>query len=173
VSEHRRPYHSAEEVFGITDREKLWDKVSDIRFNAILQDPQTTIHEVTTSYNNYGEYLFVTVSRERDGQRRALTMWGLGYHESREQWITDHWRYHSTNMSFVTGKELTLEEAQRLIQERREEIQPYITDDPPSDRAMLFSLLAELVDEDGASVELEDLENLMGSHLFGDIPEDE
>ena len=167
MSEYHNANYSAEEVFGLTNREKLWDKISDMRFNEILQDPLTTIHQVTTSYNNYGEYLFVTVSRERDGQRRAITFWGIGFHESREQWITDHWRYHSTNMRFVAGKELALEKAQRLIQERRAEIQPYITDDPPSARAVLFALLAELVDEDGATVELEDLE-----HLLGDWPED-
>lgn len=51
-SEHRRPYKTAEEVFGLTDREKLWNKISNARFHEILTATPTTIHDVSVTYND-------------------------------------------------------------------------------------------------------------------------
>ncbi len=157
----RRSYPRAAEVFGLTEREQLYYRLSEKRFQEILSDPATTIHQVNLSLNTFGEYVFVTVSREVEGQRAILTMYSLGYHEQREQWITGHWYWHSSHpMTTLVQQQIPLAEAQRLIQERRDEIQASITDDAPSQRAILFAFLAEITDEDGAVSELEDLEYL-------------
>ncbi len=154
----RRSYPRATEAFGLTEREQLYYRLSDKRFRAILTDPATTIHQVSLSLNTFGEYVFVTVSREIKGQRAILTMYSLGYHQQREQWIVDHWYWYSSHpMTTLTQQRVPLAEAQRLIQQRREEIQASITDDAPSQRAVLFALLAEVTDEDSAMTELEDL----------------
>ncbi len=154
----RRSYPRAAEVFGLTEREQLYYRLSETRFQEILSDPATTIHQVNLSLNTFGEYVFVTLSRETEGQRAILTLYSLGYHEQREQWITGHWHWHSSHpMTTLVQQQIPLAEAQRLIQQRRDEIQPHITDDAPSQRAVLFALLAEVTDEDSAITELEDL----------------
>jgi len=55
----RKPY----EVFGLTENEVLRWRVNQERFLEILEDEQTKIHTVTPSSNEYGDFLFVTVSR--------------------------------------------------------------------------------------------------------------
>jgi len=44
------------------ERERLYDRISHERFMAILSGEQTTPHSITISSNNYGEFLFVTLS---------------------------------------------------------------------------------------------------------------
>ena len=144
--------------FGFTEHEQLWDRISDTRFQAFLTDEATTIHKIEIDANNYGEFAFVTVSREAGGQRSIITLWGLGYHEYRERWITDHWRWYKGNQfPAILTQNLQLEEAQERLTERRQEIAPYVSQDSQSRRARLYELLAELTDEDGAYTELEDL----------------
>lgn len=60
--------------FGLTEHEKLWDQVSDERLRALIEDPATTIHKLDVDANNYGEFVFVTLSREEEGQRQLLTL---------------------------------------------------------------------------------------------------
>ena len=146
------------EPFSFTEHEKLYDRISDARFNALIEDENTTIHKVETDANNYGEFAFVTVSREAQGQRNLLTLWGLGFHEQRERWITDHWRWYRGNQfPAILEQQVTLEEVQTLLEQRRQEIAPYASEETQSARAKLYEMLADLTDEDGAWVELEDL----------------
>ena len=156
--EHKsRPYHSDAEKFGLTDQEQLWDQVSDTRLQEILNDPATTVHEVNVSANTYGEFLFIVVSRVVDGRQIVLTLFGLGYHDYREEWITDHWRWYSSHVSFAKDKQLSRADVLRKIEARRREIAEDSTDHNPSDAAVLFSLLADMGDDDGAYSFLDDL----------------
>ena len=47
-----------------------------------------------------------------------------------------------------------------IVQRRRENITPGVREDTQTERGILFELLADLTDEDGALAELEDLDNL-------------
>ena len=58
---HKKPY----EVYGFTEKECLYWRVSQERFDAILDDELTIIHDIRESSNNYGEFLFVTTSRKK------------------------------------------------------------------------------------------------------------
>lgn len=156
------------EGFEFTEREELFGRVRDERFAKILADSRTTVHEITEDSNNYGEFLFVTVSRP-DGNRRAcLTFYGLGYHEYRERWIIDEWAWYEANATAERlGQEIPKHQAEAMIRERRESITPYVGQEEQSPRAKLFELLADLTDEDGAYVELEDLGDV-ADWLLGD-----
>jgi len=81
----KRPY----EVFGFTEKERLFWHVSEDRFKEIIEDKHTLIHEVNESSNNYGYFLFVTTSRPGVLGRVAMTFCGLGYHEYRGRLLTE------------------------------------------------------------------------------------
>lgn len=49
------------------------------------------------------------------------------------------------------------EEAQELISRRREEIAPYVNQQPQSGRGKLFEMIADLTDDDAALTEIDDL----------------
>jgi hypothetical protein len=165
------PRHSpTTEAFGFTEREDLFKRLSDRRFRQILADEQTLVHEISESYNNYGEFLFVNVSRPTPAGRLSVSLYGLGYHEYRERWYTDEWHwYRANNHAEQLEKTVNKADAERLIEERRATIAPYIHPQPRSGRARLFELLAELTDEDGAYIELED----MGDLADRLVPDDE
>jgi hypothetical protein len=147
-----------EDVYGLTERERLWDRISDKRFQAILAHEETAIHEIEVSTNNYGEFLFVSTSRSPGESRACVTFFGLGYHEHRERWLTEEWFwYHGNAFSQVMNKTLSKEEATQLLQERREEIAHLVGKTMQSGRGKLFEMLADLTDDDGAISELEDL----------------
>lgn len=144
--------------FAFTEQERLYERISHERFTTFLSDEQTAIHTIELSSNNYGEFLFVTMSRATGEDRKFLTFWGAGYHESRERWLTEEWRWYETQQ-FLHQKPQNLDpdDARAQIQERLDEIAPYLTPSNPSRRAQLFSMLADLTDEDGATTEMEDL----------------
>lgn len=147
-----------DDSFGFTDHERLFDRIGHERFMAILTSEQTAVHFVEVSANNYGEFLFVTMSRPMGDNRTYLTFWGLGFHEQRERWITDEWQWYGLQPSRqMTPQTIAREDAQTLIQARIDEIAPNVTPSHQSKRAQLFELLADLTDEDGATTELEDL----------------
>jgi hypothetical protein len=54
-------------------------------------DYHTIIPTVQPSSNDFGEFLFVTTSRPSAKDQLAITLYGLGYHEHRERWITRKW----------------------------------------------------------------------------------
>lgn len=149
--------------FGFTEKDRLYDRITGERLEAILKEAQTAVHKVELSSNNYGEFLFVTLSRPANVNRVALTFWGLGYHEYRERWLTDEWNWYQTSLRPAETEPLEKSEVLRLLQERHEEIAAYSRDASQTRRGALFELLADLTDEDGAWAELDDLD-----HLFGD-----
>ncbi len=88
-----------------------------------------------------------------------MTFWSLGFHELRERWLTDEWRFYETQQFLhQIPQKIAVEDAQMLIQDRRDQIAPDVTPLHQSKHAQLFELLADLTDEDGAYTELEDLD---------------
>src|SRR6266567_4696151 len=85
-----------EDAFGLTEEERLRDRISYARFMNLVADEQTAVHQIEVSSNNYGEFLFCTLSRPRGEGRAFLSFWGCGFHESRERWLTDEWRWYET-----------------------------------------------------------------------------
>lgn len=157
----RRPY----EVFGLTEREKLFWRVKQERFTEILNDEQTLIHDVKESSNRFGEFLFVTASRpgEMGAQGRiCMTFYGQGFHEYRERWLTNEWFwYQATTHPNLLSQQIPKEEAGEKIAQHRELIWPHVSLDTQTDQGVLFETLADLTDDDGALAEMEDLDGLM------------
>jgi hypothetical protein len=160
---HQRPF----EVYGFTEKECLYWRVSHDRFITILDEDQTMIHQVQESSNNYGDFLFVITSREGQSGRICMTFYGMGFHQFRERWFTNEWYWYQSNFNpNLLRERLTKEEAQALIQQRLDDIRPEITETIQSERGRLFEMLADITDEDGAWAEMQDMENL--SDFFGD-----
>jgi hypothetical protein len=152
---HQRPY----EIFGLTEKEALFWRVDQKRFQEILSDEKTIVHSIQESSNTYGEFLFVTTSRPGNNERVAMTFYGQGFHEQRERWISDEWFWYETNLD-PDKKQQTIEKdkANEQINQHLESIQPDMHEVDQSERGKLFEILADLTDEDGALAELEDLE---------------
>lgn len=152
----RRP--RAAEIFGLTRNEQLFDQVSHARLMAFVADETVTVHKVEETYNNYGGFLFVTLSKEAEGRRVLLTMWGQGFHESRERWLLDEWFWYEAHPFPQTlEKHIANAEAKRQIEAHRASIAPETRETTQSKRGQMFELLADLTDEDGAAGEIEDL----------------
>ncbi|MEZ4667883.1 MAG: hypothetical protein R3E39_08210 [Anaerolineae bacterium] len=151
-----------EDVYGLTEHERLFDRISDERFRTLVQDIETIVHKMEVSANTYGEFLFVTTSRTVDTDRHRITFWGLGFHEYRERWLTQEWFWYvSMSNPEIDEIELTKEEVEALLKERRDEIAPYSNQDSQSERGKLFDMLADLTDDDGIYADMEDLDNLL------------
>lgn len=147
-----------QEIYGFTDREQLWDRITDGRFNAIIADEQTAIHQIELSTNNYGEFLFVATSRGAGDKRACVAFFGLGYHEHRERWITEEWFWYRANeFPGVLKRQVSKEEAQEVLCERRAAIAGYASQQTQSKRGKLFEMVADLTDDDGAISEMEDM----------------
>src|SRR5688572_21174815 len=144
--------------FEFTEQERLWERVSHERLLAMLEQPDTTIHEVSPSSNTYGEFLFVSLSKRNDPFRGYVTFWGLGYHDQRERWLTKEWFwFRSTARSSILDNSIPLDEAKTIIAQRQKDIETWAMDaEPQSERGQLFETLADLTDEDGAYSELQD-----------------
>lgn len=100
----------------------------------------------------------VTLSRPAGKQHVFLTFYGLGFHEGRERWIHEEWYWYES----VRGKELKQQsvpnqDARWLIEARYQEVQSQAHQAEQTSRGRVFELLADLTDEDGATIEMEDL----------------
>ncbi len=149
----------ASEGFGFTDNERLFSRVHDRRMNQFLTDDMTRIHDIELSSNNYGEFLFVTLSREDDPERGYVTFFGLGFHEGSDRWIINEWFWYRGNgRTDLKHEQIAHEQALLLVEAQRAEVQGYAALQwPQSKRGQLFEILAELTDDDAATAELEDL----------------
>lgn len=167
--QHEKPPRPRPEVeFGLTDRERLFDRVSHDRLLGFLNDETTTVHRLEASHNNYGEFLFVWTSKPGQERRIWMTFYGLGYHEQRERWVTEEWFWYRGNpLPENLQQDISREEAVKLVQERLKSISPYAGQQEQSQRGKLFEMLADLTDEDGAYSEMQDLDYLAG-RLFDD-----
>ena len=157
-----RPY----EVFGLTEKEALWWRVKDERLREIIFDNRTTIHRMSESSNNFGDFMFVTTSRNTRQERIGMTFFGLGFHEHRERWITNEWHWYQTSIHpHMVGERITKEEAEEVLKQRLESISPYLNEDTQTQRGKVFEILAELTDDDGALAEMEDLDKSLDNWL--------
>ena len=162
----QKPY----EVFGFTEKESLFWRVSQNRFDEILNDKQTIIHSIDETSNSYGEFLFVTASRPGEQDRIFMTFFGLGYHEYRERWISDEWFwYQSSPTPQLLEKKIEKDEVNKKLSERQDFISPYLSQNTQSSRGHLFETLADMTDEDGAMAEMEELESLDRWLVFIDL----
>ena len=166
TKEHCQP---SPEGFKFTENEQLFSRVSDSRFRELVFSPQTTIHTARIDGNNYGEFVFVTVSRPNGDRKDVYTFWGLGMHEPRDRWLIGEWFYHRANQFPATLKRrISQIEVEDLLRERQADIAPYAEKHEQSRRGQMFEDLAELADDDGIMSEMEDLGGLFGA-LFDDF----
>jgi hypothetical protein len=161
---HERPKPNT--AFGFTEREVLWDRIGHGRFEKILADEQTTIHDIHLDSNNYGEFLFVTTSRPAGEQGSALTFFGLGYHEHRERWLADDWFWYETSLRDRNAVPLPKDEVLKIIQERHAEVLGYAAGQIQSERGKLFEVIADLTDDDGALSDFEDFGGWLSDDEF-------
>lgn len=147
---------SAANGFSFTEREQLFDRISHERFLSILRDTKTHIHNLNLSTNTYGEFLFVTASRPNTESWEWITFWGLGLHERRERYLLDEWFWYKAH---PTEKLRCIwidpDSALAHIQIRREEIEPDAKILKQSKQGLLFEMLADLTDDDGASMDMD------------------
>jgi hypothetical protein len=163
----KRPY----EIFGLTEKEALYWRVTDQRFRSLLDNKETIIHRIEASSNNFGEFLFVTASRPGEQGRIAITFYGLGYHDHRERWIAGEWFWYQASLNpEIMKNQIDNEEASVLIQHRRDSITPYLGEEVQTEYGQLFEFLADLTDEDGALAEIEDMGDI-AVWLLGVEPE--
>jgi len=159
------------EAFGLTEQERLWDRVSHERLLQLLGDRKTQVHALEESHNNYGEYLFVTLSRPGTTGRIFMTFYGLGYHEYRERWIYQEWYwYESVRGADLERKRVVRDAARQQIDARYRECEASARHDTQTNQGRVFELLADFTDEDGAWAEMQDLPDWL---LDGDDEEDD
>jgi hypothetical protein len=88
----------------------------------------------------------------------SITFFGLGYHDYRERWIANEWFWYRANeFPEVLKREVSKDEAQEMLRERREEIATYASQQTQSKRGKLFEMVADMTDDDGAISEMEDM----------------
>lgn len=167
------PATSLRDVFGFSNHEMLDYRLSHKRLMELIDDDRSVVHSVSLDYNNYGEWLFVTLSLPAGDKRHVVTFYGLGFHEYRERWYTDQWFwYRAHNFPDTMKQRVSKAETRRRIDESHERVSGSAKDAPePSSHAALFALIADLTDEDGALAELDDLGEDIIDRLAGDSEE--
>jgi hypothetical protein len=74
--EHPQP---SPDGFDFTENEKLFSRVNDARFQEMVFDDKTIIHTSRIDSNNYGEFVFITVSRPNVKGMDTICFWGNGF----------------------------------------------------------------------------------------------
>jgi len=144
----RRP----ERLYGFTEEEYWSYRVSEDRFQEFIDDPQTTVHEVALSENDYGTFLFITTSRPNEAGREWVTFWGAGFHELRDRFITGEWFWYRGMVSDeLRDQEIPKDEVMALIEQRREEITGQVAKRRQSPEGQMFEFLADMTDDDAAN----------------------
>lgn len=156
------------EIFGFTENEQLFNRVTEQRFQQFILDEQTQIHKAIDSGNSYGDFLFVTVSRPGKEDRIGMTFFGLGYHEYRERLIQDEWFWYPAYLKPEELKEIVTKPVFADILQNRLDNLPSAADiETQSQQGALFEMLADLTDEDGAIAEMGDI-GISFSDIFGE-----
>jgi hypothetical protein len=157
-------------TFAFSESELLNSQITHARFLRLLHEPSTQVLTLKESTNSYGEFLFVTVAAfvprlacamPEQVSRFTMTFWGLGFHDARECYLLDLWRWHEAQFVDADAPVLNKGKCLQQIDTRLHQCQAEAAALPaPSSRAAAFAFFAELGDEDGALTELEDLEAL-------------
>lgn len=139
-------------AFGLSEREALFDRVTHKRLIELVKDDKVEVVDWKRDSNSYGDFRFITL---RKGDE-FLTFYGHGYHDYREGYLVKEWHFYFSGSrlnAWAHGKN-------GLLNELKREHQEYLARDKkapaPSERGELFSILADLGDEDGAIADLED-----------------
>ncbi len=143
----QRPY----EVLGLTETEQRSGLISDAKFQEIIKAQDVLIHEVKESFNHYGTFLFVTISRSGRNGRVFATFYGLGFHKNRERWIKDEWFwYQNIGNSDMQNTRITPDKFKKQLQEHKEKTEDMVKPDTQTQRGQLFELIANFSDDDAA-----------------------
>lgn len=144
--------------YDFSEYERSFDRIATERLLNIIKQPDTQIHSLELATNNYGEFLFISTSRPSNEGRTGVTFWGAGYHEYRERWLTREWFWYRNNPR--PGElidQIDREAARESILARLADISVYGDADRQSSRGKMFELIADLTDDDGAIVDIEDM----------------
>jgi hypothetical protein len=142
----------------LSDAERLDERISHGRLLGVLGRQDVVVHTVKDDHNAFGEFLFVTVSRKA-ANPKAITFYGLGYHEYRERWLVEDWRFFERGLLNPTGLEvMSKAEALKIIAEHAAEVRSQAKPEGRSGQALLYELLAEMGDEDSALADMEDMD---------------
>lgn len=86
--------------FGLTGNEILFDRISSERLMQIIQTPKYKVLESVRDSNSYGEFRFITIS----DSKKVLSLYGNGFNDYRDHYITDEWRIISDDVLSVWKK---------------------------------------------------------------------
>lgn len=162
--------HNEQGDFEFSENEKLFEQISHRRFLRLISTSEVMINVIQESANAFGEFLFVTLTRPKQAEVKPLTFYGLGYHEQRERWIYEYWRWYESYLD-TQGRVVPKRQAIEQIKAREQWVKGMAASGPkPSRRAQMYEMLAELTDEDGA---LSDLEDFGWAFLGGGVEGDE
>ena len=146
------------EPYKFTEWERSFDRITTERLLELIGNTDTKVHSLELTTNTYGEFLFITTSRPMKEGRAGVTFWGAGYHEYRERWLTREWFWHRNDpRPGQLADEIDREAVRESIQSRLAEIAVYGDVDRQTSRGKLFDLIADLTDDDGAIVDIEDM----------------
>lgn len=163
----QRPY----EVLGLTAQEQRAGLLKNEKLKEILAAPDTRLHAVKQSFNHYGEFLFITLSRQGGQGRVFATFYGLGYHKYRERWITNEWFwYQSIGNTEIHNQTITPETLNEAVATAQESIRPKIKTHTQTPRGKLFELLASISDDDAALAEIEQIDLFILAHHLQNEP---
>lgn len=141
-----------------TESELLWNRISNKRFLAILNNPETKIVKYDIDGNSYGEFLFITLELPT---KSIYTFYALGYHEAKESYeLNEAWKFYSSDLYGETPEYKPLAEFLEFLNKRIEEITLLAEryNEEPSERGQLFTTLVnEMGDEDGILNLMEDM----------------
>ena len=140
-----------------TEDEKLFQRVSYERALEIINRDDTIILSCEISHNTYGEFLFIYFRY----QDTFLCIYGLGEHTYRERWVDTFSIYDSNIEDFEGGMSLDKEEVIKQIHERTKVKERYkdIEQIEQTELGFMYDLLADIGDEDGAAVIIDDYYN--------------
>lgn len=123
------------------------------------------IVEMTIDENSYGEFLFVHL--ERNDEHR--TFYGLGFNYNRGRWIKNIPDSYSSSAPSQFYKphnpDWTRKQWLEFYNDRKNYVLPQV-DEKQTRENLAYEFLADIMDEDGAIIELEDHPYIYD--LFGD-----
>lgn len=143
---------------GMSETEILYNRVNTKKLLELI-DKAAKICDCHRDYNNYGNFLFVTLAlKGKDGKLEAITFYGAGLHEDREKYLTDQWFWYWSNDWLLDKPAMDKDEVKQTILSEIEKTKTEAKENPIQKRGKLFNLIADLADEDGAYTFLEDLD---------------
>lgn len=125
----------------------LWDTIIEKDLLKLLANSK--IISADASYNNYGEFIFITFCFGKD----AYFAWGLGIHESRQKVYDKTWRLDLGNYfpKYEDEKGMYIGDVKKAIEERRAEVDFTVE---PTNESEQFNLIADMADDDFAYSEM-------------------